>query len=89
VLARPSLDDAFGGIVATDRDLETGYGLGSWRCVAGYQAAMYCDRGMQLGVVPFRNVDGGKQDPDRLAVDILSLLASKKRAVIQADLTGE
>jgi hypothetical protein len=37
-------------------------------------------------VVVFRNVGGGKQDPDRLAVDILSLLAAKKRAEIQADI---
>jgi CubicO group peptidase (beta-lactamase class C family) len=99
VLARPSLDEAFGGIVATDRDLETGYGLGFMAMrrgdysfvghagsVAGYYAAMYYDRGMQLGVVLFRNVDGGKQDPDRLAVDILSVLASKKGAEIQADI---
>jgi hypothetical protein len=99
VLGRPSLDDAFGGIVATDQNLETGYGLGFMAMrrddyaflghngsVAGYVAAMYYDRGMQLGVVVFRNVVGGKQDPDRLAVDILSLLASKKRAVIRADI---
>lgn len=99
VLARPILDDAFGGIVATDAFLETGYGLGFMAMrrddysylghnggVAGYQAAMYYDRGMQLGVVLFRNVIGGKQSPDRLAVDILSRLAAAKRAEIQADI---
>jgi CubicO group peptidase (beta-lactamase class C family) len=99
VLARPMLDEAFGGLVATDRFLETGYGLGFMAMsrdgysylghsgsVAGYRAAMYYDRGKNLGVVVFRNVGGGKQDPDRLAVDILSLLAAKKTAVIQADI---
>jgi CubicO group peptidase (beta-lactamase class C family) len=99
VLARPILDAAFGGIVATDADLETGYGLGFMAMrrdgysflghsgsVAGYRAAMYYDRGMQLGVVLFRNVVGGKQDPDRLAIDILSLLAATKGAEIQADI---
>jgi CubicO group peptidase (beta-lactamase class C family) len=99
VLARPILADAFEGIVATDAFLETGYGLGFMAMsrngysylghsgsVAGYRAAMYYDRGMKLGVVVFRNVVGGKQDPDRLAVDILSLLAAKKRADIQADI---
>ena len=99
VLARPILTDAFEGMVATDHDLERGYGLGFMAMrrgdysfvghsgsVAGYQAAMYYDHRMQLGVVLFRNVDGGKQDPDRLAVDILSLLAAKKGAEIQADI---
>jgi CubicO group peptidase (beta-lactamase class C family) len=99
VLARPILDDAFGGIVATDAYQQTGYGLGFMAMrrddysflghsgsVAGYRASMYFDRGMQLGVVVFRNVVGGKQDPDRLAVDILSLLAATKRAEIQADI---
>jgi hypothetical protein len=41
---------------------------------------------MKLGVVVFRNVVGGKQDPDRLAVDILALLAAKKGTEIQADI---
>jgi CubicO group peptidase (beta-lactamase class C family) len=99
VLARPVLDEAFGGIVAGDAFLGAGYGLGFMAMrrdeysflghngsVAGYQAAMYYDRGMQLGVVLFRNVIGGKQDPNRLAVDILSLLAKTKRAEIQADI---
>ena len=99
VLARSKLDDAFEGIVATDRDMETGYGLGFMAMrrddysflghggsVAGYQAAMYYDRGMKLGVVLFRNVIGGKQDPNRLASDILESLAKKKRAEIQADI---
>jgi len=99
VLARPILADAFEGVVATDAFLETGYGLGFMAMrrdgysflghsgsVAGYQAAMYYDRGMQLGVVLFRNVIGGKQNPDRLAVSILSLLATTKGAEIQADI---
>lgn len=99
VLARPILDDAFGGIVATDAFLETGYGLGFMAMrrddfsflghggsVAGYRAAMYYHRGYQIGVVVFRNVGGGKQDPNRLAVDILSSLAAAKRAEIQADI---
>ncbi len=47
---------------------------------------MYYDRGMKLGVVLFRNVAGGKEEPNRLAIDILTLLAAKKRAEIQADI---
>jgi len=99
VLARSVLDNAFEGIVATDHSLETGYGLGFMvmrrgdysflghsGSVAGYRAAMYYDRGMKLGVVVFRNVGGGKEDPNRLAADILSLLAAKKAAEIQADI---
>jgi len=99
VLPRSTLDEAFEGIVASDRDLETGYGLGFMAMrrddytflghsggVAGYLAAMYYDRGMKLGVVLFRNVVGGKEEPNRLAIDILSSLAAKKRAEIQADI---
>jgi CubicO group peptidase (beta-lactamase class C family) len=99
VLARSVLDEAFGGIVASDGSLDGGYGLGFMAMrrgdysflghngsVAGYGAAMYYDRGMQLGVVLFRNVIGGKQNPNRLAVDILSSLANAKRAEIQADI---
>jgi CubicO group peptidase (beta-lactamase class C family) len=99
VVARSMLDEAFGGLVATDRLLETGYGLGFMAMsrdgysylghsgsVAGYRAAMYYDRPRKLGVVVFRNVGGGKQDPDRLAVDILSVLAARKVAEIQADI---
>ena len=99
VLARSVLDEAFGGIVATDPFLETGYGLGFIAMrrddysflghsgsVAGYRAAMYYDRAYRLGVVVLRNVVGGKQDPNRLAVDILSSLAATKRAEIQADI---
>jgi CubicO group peptidase (beta-lactamase class C family) len=99
VLARSVLDEAFGGIVASDEFLGVGYGLGFMAMrrddysflghngsVAGYQAAMYYDRGMQLGVVLFRNVIGGNQDANRLATDILSLLAKTKRAEIQADI---
>jgi CubicO group peptidase (beta-lactamase class C family) len=99
VLPRAILDAAFGGLVATDAFLQTGYGLGFMAMrrddysflghsgsVAGYRAAMYYDRNYHLGVVVFRNVVGGKQDPNRLAVDILSLLASAKRAEIQADI---
>ncbi|HEY7393485.1 MAG TPA: serine hydrolase domain-containing protein [Gemmatimonadaceae bacterium] len=99
VLPRSVLDEAFGGIVASDASLDGGYGLGFQAMrrgdysflghggsVAGYQAAMYYDRGMQLGVVLFRNVIGGKQNPSRLATDILSSLANAKRAEIQADI---
>jgi CubicO group peptidase (beta-lactamase class C family) len=102
VLARSALDDAFGGFVASDPQLQTGYGIGFMAMrrddypfpsflghsgsVAGYRAAMYFDRAMKLGVVVFRNVVGGKQDPDRLAVDILSMLATKRVAEIQADI---
>ena len=99
VLPHSILDEAFEGIVATDRDMETGYGLGFMAMrrgdysflghngsVAGYLAAMYYDRGMKLGVVLFRNVVGGKEQPGRLAIDILSLLSTKKRAEIQADI---
>jgi hypothetical protein len=37
-------------------------------------------------VVVLRNVGGGKQNADRLAVDVLSLLAARKVAEIQADI---
>jgi CubicO group peptidase (beta-lactamase class C family) len=97
VLQRETLDDAFGGFVASGPDLEQGYGLGFMAMrrdaysymghngsVAGYRASMYFDRQMQRGVVLFRNVTGGRQDPDRLAVDILSSLAEARRAEIQA-----
>lgn len=101
VLAKSVLDEAFEGIVATDRFLESGYGvgfmtvrrddysfplLGHSGSVAGYQAAMYYDRGMRLGVVVFRNVTGGKQEPNRLALDILALLGRSKVAEIEADI---
>lgn len=99
VVARSLLDEAFGGLVATDRFLETGYGLGFMAMsrdgysylghsgsVAGYRAAMYYDRPRKLGVVVFRNVGGGKQDSDRLAVGILSVLAARQVAEIQADI---
>lgn len=101
VLPRSSLDDAFEGIVATDHYLEAGYGLGfmaksrdgyAWQghngSVSGYRASMYFDRGMKLGVIVLRNVVGGKQDPDRLAVDLLSLLAKTKGAEIMADIAS-
>lgn len=99
VVPRSMLDEAFAGLVATDRFLGTGYGLGFMAMsrdgysylghggsVAGYRAAMYYDRPRRLGVVVFRNVGGGRQDSDRLAVDILSVLAAKKVAEIQADI---
>jgi len=99
VLPRSVLDEAFERLVATDRSMQTGYGLGFMAMtrdgysflghggsVAGYRAAMYYDRGMKLGVVVFRNVGGGKENPDRLAVNILSVLATRKRAEIQADI---
>jgi CubicO group peptidase (beta-lactamase class C family) len=100
VLSRARLDSAFGGFVATSADLSVGYGLGfmaarrgtfTWLghsgAVAGYQAAMYFDRGAQLGVVLFRNVVGGKENPDRLAVDILARLidAAKQRTEVALD----
>ncbi len=99
VVPRAMLDEAYGGLVATDRFLETGYGLGFMAMsrdgysylgrsgsVAGYRAAMYYDRGRKLDVVVFRNVVGGKQDSDRLAVNILSVLAARQVAEIQADI---
>lgn len=102
ILTRSVLDEAFEGMVATDRFLQTGYGLGFMAMrrdgypfpaflghtgsVAGYLAAMYYDRGMKLGVVLFRNVTGGNQDPNRLAIDILSVLTARKVAEIQADI---
>jgi CubicO group peptidase (beta-lactamase class C family) len=101
VLQRATLDEAFGGLVATDPGLETGYGLGFMAMrrgtfsfmghsgsVAGYQAAMYFDRQMQLGVVLFRNVTGGQESPDDLPVDILSSLVDARRAEIQADINA-
>ena len=99
VLQSTTLEDAFGGLVATDASLDRGYGVGFMAMrrddlsyvghsgsVAGYQAAMYFHRQLQLGVVLFRNVIGGKQEPDRLAVDILSSLVHARQAVIQADI---
>jgi len=99
VLSRSMLDEAFGGLVATDAAMQVGYGLGFMAMtqggysylghsgsVPGYRASMYYDRGMKLGVVVFRNVVGGKQDPDRLAVDLLSSLAAKKGVEIEADI---
>ena len=99
VVPRAVLDDAFGGLVASDRFLEGGYGLGFMAAtrdgysytghggsVAGYRASMYYDRGRKLGVVVFRNVGGGKANSDRLAVSILSLLAKRQRDEIQADI---
>jgi CubicO group peptidase (beta-lactamase class C family) len=99
VLPKSILDEAFGGLVVTDASFEIGYGLGFMALqrdgypmlghtgsVAGYRAAMYYDRSAQLGVVVFRNVSGGKQDPDRLAANILSRLLSAYRARIQADI---
>jgi hypothetical protein len=60
--------------------------LGHGGSVAGYRAAMYYDRPRRLGVVVFRNAGGGKQDPDRLAANILSVLTAKKIAEIEADI---
>ncbi|HEY0929651.1 MAG TPA: serine hydrolase domain-containing protein [Gemmatimonas sp.] len=99
VLAHSVLDDAFAGLVATDAFLQTGYGLGFMAMqrdgfpvlghsgsVAGYRAAMYYDRHAQLGVVVLRNVVGGEQDPDGLALNIISTLAAAHRAEIEADI---
>jgi CubicO group peptidase (beta-lactamase class C family) len=102
VLSRVGLDDAFGGLVATNEGLEQGYGLGFMAMrrgddffyaghsgnFVGYQASMWFHRQMQLGVVLFRNVTGGRQEPDRLAVDILETLVSARRAAIQADINA-
>ena len=99
VLPRSVLDDAFGGIVASDASLQDGYGLGFMAMhqdgyfflghnggVAGYVAAMYYDRANKIGVVLFRNADGGKENPNRLAINILYGLAAKKRDQAQADI---
>jgi len=99
VVPRSVLDEAFGGLVASDRSLDGGYGLGFMAAtrdgysytghggsVAGYLAAMYYDRVRKLGVVAFRNVGGGKANVDRLAVNILSLLAKRQRDEVQADI---
>jgi len=99
VVPRSMLDEAFGGVVASDRSLDGGYGLGFMAAsrdgyaytghggsVAGYRASMYYDRVRKLGVVVFRNVGGGKQNSDRLAVNILSLLANRQRDEVQADI---
>lgn len=99
VLPHAILDEAFGGILASDRMLGSGYGVGfmSMRrgdysyqghsgSVAGYRAAMYFDRVRQYGVIVMRNVVGDKQETDRLAVDILSMLATAKRDAIQDDI---
>ena len=48
--------------------------------VAGYVASMYFDRNAQLGVMLFRNVAGGKEQPDRLAIDILERLVNARHA---------
>ncbi len=54
--------------------------VGHSGAVAGYVASMYFDRNAQLGVVLFRNVDGGKEQPDRLAIDILERLVNARDA---------
>lgn len=102
VLPRAALDDAFEGLVATDPGLDRGYGLGFMAMrrddpdsfvyvghsgnFVGYNASMWFHRQMQLGVVLFRNVTGGRQDPDRLAVDILESLVRARQGAIQADI---
>ncbi|HTD63087.1 MAG TPA: serine hydrolase domain-containing protein [Gemmatimonadaceae bacterium] len=97
VLPPERLDSAFHGFVAASADLQQGYGLGfmamrrdtlTWvghnGAVAGYVAYMYFDRDRQLGVVLFRNVMGGKEDPGRLATDILSRLVAARNAAVAA-----
>jgi CubicO group peptidase (beta-lactamase class C family) len=87
VLPAARLDSAFDGFVASSADLDVGYGLGFMAMrrnaltfvghsgsVAGYGAMMYFDREAQVGVVLFRNVTGGKENPNRLAIDILERL---------------
>jgi CubicO group peptidase (beta-lactamase class C family) len=100
VLPAERLDSAFGGVVASSADLTAGYGLGFMAmrrqafaytghsgAVAGYLASMYFSRPAQVGVVVFRNVTGGKENPDRLAVDILARLveSSKQHRAIAMD----
>jgi CubicO group peptidase (beta-lactamase class C family) len=100
VLPPARLDSAFGGVVASSADLGSGYGLGFMAlrrqtltftghggAVAGYLASMYFSRPAQVGVVLFRNVTGGKVNPDRLAVDILSRLveSSKQHRAVAID----
>jgi CubicO group peptidase (beta-lactamase class C family) len=97
VLPPERLDSAFHGFVATSADLNRGYGLGfmamrrdtlTWvghnGSVAGYVAYMYFDRARQIGVVLFRNVVGGKENPGRLATDILSRLVAASNAAAAA-----
>jgi CubicO group peptidase (beta-lactamase class C family) len=95
VLSPARLESAFRGFVATSEYLDRGYGVGfmamrrdtlTWvghsGSVAGYVAYMYFDRDRQVGVVLFRNVVGGKEDPGRLATDILSRLVHARVAEI-------
>jgi CubicO group peptidase (beta-lactamase class C family) len=97
VLSPARLESAFNGFVATSADLQQGYGLGfmamrrdtlTWvghsGGVAGYVAFMYFDRGAQIGVVLFRNVVGGKENPGRLATDILARLVEARTAEVAA-----
>lgn len=102
VLPRAALDEAFNGLVATDPSLGGGYGLGFMAMhrgspdsftytghsgnFVGWNASMWFHRQMQLGVVLFRNVTGGRQEPDRLAVDILESLVKARQGAIQADI---
>jgi len=100
VLPPARLDSSFGGIVASSSDLGSGYGLGFMAMrrqaftftghnggVAGYVASMYFSRPAEVGVVLFRNVTGGKMNPDRLTVDILSRLveSSKQHRAVAID----
>ncbi|MGH9889588.1 MAG: serine hydrolase, partial [bacterium] len=100
VLPPARLDTAFSGFVASSADMSSGYGLGFMAmrrgaftyvghsgAVAGYGAAMYFNRAAQVGVVVFHNVSGGREDPDGLAVDILSRLVdeNKQHRVVSVD----
>ncbi len=100
VLPPARLDTAFAGLVASSADMSAGYGLGFMAMrrgtftylghnggVAGYGASMYFDRAAQVGVVLFHNVTGGRENPDRLAVDILSRVvdATKQHRVVSVD----
>ncbi len=97
VLSPARLESAYGGFVATSADFEQGYGLGfmamrrdtlTWvghsGGVAGYVAYMYFDRGAQVGVVLFRNVVGGKENPSRLATDMLARVVEARNAAAAA-----
>lgn len=89
VLPPARLDSAFAVIATAPADVNSGYGVGfmwtrlgnlTWAGhnggVAGYTASMYYNRPAGVGVVAFRNVVGGKANPDRLTIDILSRLVT-------------
>lgn len=99
VLKKSMLDEAFNSLTTAERVARSPYGLGFMSmsrdgysylghsgAVAGYRASMYYDRARKIGVVVFRNVGGGKQNSDRLAVDILSMLAAKNEVDVPSNI---